>query len=146
MGPVGQIRGGDQTERHPRTTAGRPRRCAASGSAGCTEGPVRRPNGPRHVGWWQPSSVGPSATACIVTAEEVIGIASDRDYQAASLHRQRWPYARIAEHLGYPDRRAAYRGVLRSLAEPAAEAAMLRSMRLHETDDQLLDLQWAQST
>jgi hypothetical protein len=36
--------------------------------------------------------------------------------------------------LGYPDRR----GVLRGLAEPAAEAAMLRSMRLHETDEQLL--------
>jgi len=68
-------------------------------------------------------------------------VASDRDCQAANLHRQRWSYARIAEYLGYPDRRAAHRGVLRGLAEPAAEAAMLRSMRLHETDERLRDLQ-----
>jgi hypothetical protein len=68
-------------------------------------------------------------------------VASDRDHRAAGLHRQQWSYTPIAEHLGYPNRRAAHRGVPRGLAEPAAQTAMLRSMRLQETDEQLRDLQ-----
>jgi hypothetical protein len=69
-------------------------------------------------------------------------VASDREHRATGLHRQQWSYTRIAEHLGDPDRQAAHRGVLRALAAvPAAEAAMLRSMRLHKTDERLRDLQ-----
>jgi hypothetical protein len=55
----------------------------------------------------------------------VIGVANGRDCQVVRLHRRRWSYARIAEHLGYPDRRTAHRGVLRALAEPAAEEVQL---------------------
>jgi hypothetical protein len=92
---------------------GQTRQCAGKPCAGCLGGPVRRPGGQQHVGWWHvgwwpPGSAGPSGTGCIVTAEEVIGVASVRDGQAGRLHRRR-SYARIAEHLGYPDRRAAHR-------------------------------------
>lgn len=68
-------------------------------------------------------------------------MASERDHQAAELHRQRWSYDRIAERFGYPERRAAHRGVLRALAESAAEEAQLRALRVREADDQLLDVQ-----
>lgn len=66
-------------------------------------------------------------------------MASDRDHQAARLHRQSWSYTRIAEHLGYPERRAAHRGVQRALAVPAAEEAMVRGVRVCEASEQLLD-------
>lgn len=68
-------------------------------------------------------------------------MASDRDQYAARLHRQRWPYERIAEHLGYPDRRATHRGVLRGLAEPAAEEAMLRGRQVYKVDEGLREVQ-----
>lgn len=68
-------------------------------------------------------------------------VTSDRDRHAARLSRQRWSYTEIAEHLGYPDRRAAHRGVQRGLAEPAEDEALWRGLRVKETDDQLLELQ-----
>ncbi|HET9255762.1 MAG TPA: hypothetical protein VFO16_11230 [Pseudonocardiaceae bacterium] len=68
-------------------------------------------------------------------------MASDRDRNAARLHRQGWSYHRIAEQLGYRDRRAAHRGVLRGLAESAAEEAMLRAWQVKEIDEQLYEVQ-----
>ncbi|MGH4010664.1 MAG: hypothetical protein ACRDTH_21300 [Pseudonocardiaceae bacterium] len=68
-------------------------------------------------------------------------MASDRDRDAARLRRQQWSYDRITEQLGYPDRRAAHRGVLRGLAEPATEEAMLRAWRVNEIDEQLREVQ-----
>jgi hypothetical protein len=72
----------------------------------------------------------------------VIGVTSDRDCQAVRLHRRRRSYARIVEHLGYPDRRAAHRDALRvPFAAPAAEEALLRPLRAWETDERLLNVQ-----
>jgi hypothetical protein len=68
-------------------------------------------------------------------------VASDRDLHAARLSRAGWTYGRITEYLGYPDRRAAHRGVLRGLAEPAEDDAQLRALRAWETDERLLDVQ-----
>lgn len=68
-------------------------------------------------------------------------MANDRDHWAVSLRRQQWSYTRIAEYLGYPDRRAAHRGVQRALAEPAAAEAQLRGLRAYEASEQLLDVQ-----
>jgi hypothetical protein len=68
-------------------------------------------------------------------------MASDRDWDAARLRRQRWSYDRIAEQLGYPDRRAAHRGVLRGLAEPVAEEAMLRAWQVYKVDEGLCEVQ-----
>lgn len=67
-------------------------------------------------------------------------MASDRDHRAARLHRQQWSYTRIAEHLGYPNRRAAHRGVQRALAVPAAGEAVLRGLRVYEASEQLLEV------
>jgi hypothetical protein len=67
-------------------------------------------------------------------------MASDRDSQAARLRRKQWSYTAIAEHLGYLDRRAAHRGVLRGLAELPAEEAQLRAVAVLETDERLRDL------
>jgi hypothetical protein len=85
-------------------------------------------------------AVGPSATGSMssVTEDQV---ASDRDLHAVRLSRAGWTYSRISEYLGYPDRRAAHRGVLRGLAEPAAEEAMLRAWRVNEIDDRLGEVQ-----
>jgi hypothetical protein len=102
-------------------------------------GPVRRPGGQRHVGWWQPGSAGPSGTGCIVTAEEVIGVASDRDCQAVRLHRRRRSYARIAEHLGTRIG-AAHWGALRG-APCSARGPRRRSCGRGETDERLLGVQ-----
>jgi hypothetical protein len=68
-------------------------------------------------------------------------VASDRDLHAARLSRAGWTYSRITDYLGYPNRRAAHRGVLRGLAEPAAEEAQLRVLRRGDIDLRLLRAQ-----
>jgi hypothetical protein len=73
-----------------------------------------------------------------VTGDQV---ASDRDLHAARLSREGWTYGRISKYLGYPDRRAAHRGVLRGLAEPAAEGAMLRTWWVYKVDEGLCEVQ-----
>lgn len=67
-------------------------------------------------------------------------MASDRDHQAARLRRQQWSYPQITDHLGYSDRRAAHRGVQRSLAEPVADEAVMRGLRMRAVDEQLIDV------
>ncbi|MBV8994473.1 MAG: hypothetical protein JO287_12435, partial [Pseudonocardiales bacterium] len=68
-------------------------------------------------------------------------MASDGDLRAAQLARAGLSYTTIAEQLGYRDRRAAHRAVLRGLAVPAEEEAARRELRMREVDAQLTALQ-----
>lgn len=79
--------------------------------------------------------------SCTNTAEDVIGLASQRDLLAARLHQQGVPYTELVQRLGFGDRRAAHRAVARGLAERAEEEALRRGLVRHDADQRLMAVQ-----
>lgn len=69
-------------------------------------------------------------------------MASERDHRAARMRQfDRLSYEAIAGLLGFPDRRAAHRAVMRALAEPAEDEAQIRGLRVHAMDEQLAEIE-----